>query len=216
MGAGRAPPTGGPGAGAGHGVRPLVRAGGDQPGLRPRPHPPRVGPADQPRPRPGLPLPADARPGPPRGVPVRPRADLCPRGRVRHRVPEVGPQPRARGRRAHAVGTPGVPGLQLGVIEHTDRVWVSDCIDAHERHRMVRWTGLTLPPELMGTHVGSGADHTTHRSHELAFRAGTALWGHMGVEWDLTVASAADFAALREWIASTRSCGRCCTPGTWS
>ncbi len=70
--------------------------------------------------------------------------------------------------------------VDLGVIEHTDRVWVSDCIDAHERHRMVRWTGLTLPPELMGTHVGSGADHTTHRSHELAFRAGTALWGHLG------------------------------------
>ena len=51
--------------------------------------------------------------------------------------------------------------LDLGIMEHADRVWVSDCIDAHERQRMVRWTGLTLPPELMGTHVGSGADHTT-------------------------------------------------------
>jgi alpha-galactosidase len=91
--------------------------------------------------------------------------------------------------------------VDLGIIEHTDRVWVSDCIDAHERHRMVRWTGLTLPPELMGTHVGSGADHTTHRSHELSFRAGTAMWGHMGVEWDLTEASEADFAALSSWIA---------------
>jgi len=91
--------------------------------------------------------------------------------------------------------------VDLGVIEHTDRVWVSDCIDAHERHRMVRWTGLTLPPELMGTHVGSGADHTTRRSHELAFRAGTAMWGHMGVEWDLTSARPDDVAALRAWIA---------------
>ncbi len=51
--------------------------------------------------------------------------------------------------------------VDLGIIEHTDRVWVSDCIDAHERHRMVAYTGLTLPLELMGTHVGSGADHTT-------------------------------------------------------
>jgi alpha-galactosidase len=80
-------------------------------------------------------------------------------------------------------------------------VWVSDCIDAHERQRMVRWTGLTLPPELMGTHVGSGADHTTARVHDLSFRAGTALWGHMGVEWDLTTAPPAQRTALAQWIA---------------
>ena len=53
--------------------------------------------------------------------------------------------------------------LDLGMIDHADRVWVSDCIDAHERHRLVRWTGLTLPPELMGTHVGSAPDHSTGR-----------------------------------------------------
>jgi alpha-galactosidase len=91
--------------------------------------------------------------------------------------------------------------LDLGVMEHADRVWVSDCIDAHERQRLVRWTGLTLPPELMGTHVGSGADHTTQRVHDLAFRAGTALWGHMGVEWDLTAAPPAQRSALAQWIA---------------
>ena len=91
--------------------------------------------------------------------------------------------------------------LDLGIMEHADRVWVSDCIDAHERQRMVRWTGLTLPPELMGTHVGSGADHTTQRVHDLSFRAGTALWGHMGVEWDLTAAPPAQRTALAQWIA---------------
>ena len=86
------------------------------------------------------------------------------------------------------------------MLEHADRVWVSDCIDAHERQRMVRWTGLILPPELMGTHVGSGRDHTTKRTHELAFRAGTAMWGHMGVEWDLTTASPEQRADLRSWV----------------
>ncbi|WP_324533579.1 alpha-galactosidase [Actinotalea sp.] len=94
--------------------------------------------------------------------------------------------------------------VDLGILEHTDRVWVSDCIDAHERHRMVRWTGLTLPPEVMGTHVGSGADHSTGRSHSLAFRAGTAIWGHLGVEWDLTAAPEEDLAALATWIAFHR------------
>jgi alpha-galactosidase len=91
--------------------------------------------------------------------------------------------------------------LDLGIMEHADRVWVSDCIDAHERQRMVRWTGLILPPELMGTHVGGSPDHTTHRSHDLSFRAGTALWGHMGVEWDLTAVSEQERAALAQWIA---------------
>ena len=91
--------------------------------------------------------------------------------------------------------------LDLGMLDHADRVWVSDCIDAHERHRLVRWTGLTLPPELMGTHVGSAPDHTTGRTHDLAFRAGTAVWGHLGVEADLTEMSDADLAALSSWIA---------------
>ncbi len=90
--------------------------------------------------------------------------------------------------------------LDLGVMERTDRVWVSDCIDAHERHRLVRWTGLTLPPELMGTHIGSGADHTTGRQHTLRFRAGTALWGHLGIEWDLTSISDNEREQLRSWI----------------
>jgi alpha-galactosidase len=94
--------------------------------------------------------------------------------------------------------------LDLGMMEHTDRVWVSDCIDAHERHRLVRWTGLTLPPELMGTHIGSGADHTTGRRHTLSFRAGTAMWGHLGIEWDLTSISEEEQAELKAWIALHR------------
>jgi len=90
--------------------------------------------------------------------------------------------------------------LDLGIVEHADRVWVSDCIDAHERQRLVRWTGLLLPPELMGTHVGSGVDHSTRRLLHLGFRAGTAVWGHLGVEWDLTSITPTDRAALRSWI----------------
>jgi alpha-galactosidase len=91
--------------------------------------------------------------------------------------------------------------IDLAILDVTDRVWVSDCIDAHERQRMVRWTGLILPPELMGTHVGSGVDHTTGRSHLLGFRAGTAIWGHFGVEWDLTRAGESDLTELTNWIA---------------
>ena len=91
--------------------------------------------------------------------------------------------------------------LDLGVLERADRVWVSDCMDAHEAHRLVRWTGLTVPPELMGTHVGSGVDHTTARRHPVRFRAGTAMWGHLGIEWDLTTITDEEREELRAWIA---------------
>ena len=32
--------------------------------------------------------------------------------------------------------------VDLGILERTDRVWVSDCIDPHERQQMMRWTCL--------------------------------------------------------------------------
>lgn len=91
--------------------------------------------------------------------------------------------------------------VDLGVIEHTDRVWVSDCIDPLERQDMHRWTQQLLPPELLGAHIASGRSHTTRRMHDLGFRAATAVFGHLGIEWDLTEASDADSAELAQWIA---------------
>ena len=36
--------------------------------------------------------------------------------------------------------------VDLGILQRTDRVWVSDCIDPHERQMMQRWTAQLLPP----------------------------------------------------------------------
>lgn len=91
--------------------------------------------------------------------------------------------------------------VDLGVLEHTDRFWTSDCIDPAERQEMHRWTQQLVPPELMGSHVASGRSHQTDRLHAVNFRAGTAMWGHFGVEWDLTQASAAEMNELSDWIA---------------
>ena len=89
----------------------------------------------------------------------------------------------------------------LEVLTHTDRIWASDCIDALERQQIQRWTGLLVPPEMMGAHVGAGQAHTTGRIHDLDFRAGTALFGHFGIEWDLTSATEQDVTQLSEWVA---------------
>ncbi|WP_422116737.1 alpha-galactosidase [Brachybacterium sp. UNK5269] len=90
--------------------------------------------------------------------------------------------------------------VDLEVLERTDRVWVSDCIDPLERQQMNRWTSQLIPLELMGSHIASGRSHTTGRLHTLGFRAASALFGHLGIEWDLARASEAELAELREWI----------------
>jgi alpha-galactosidase len=90
--------------------------------------------------------------------------------------------------------------LDLGILEYASRTWPSDTIDAHERHRIGRWTGLTLPLEMVGTHVGASPDHTTHRQHPLDYRVGTAFWGHLGIECDITAMSETDHDHLKTWV----------------
>ncbi|WP_261792436.1 alpha-galactosidase [Arthrobacter sp. PM3] len=75
--------------------------------------------------------------------------------------------------------------VDLGILERTDRIWASDCNDALERQTIQRWTGLVVPPELVGSHVGPTTSHTTARTHDLSFRAVTAMFGHFGLEWDV-------------------------------
>ncbi len=91
--------------------------------------------------------------------------------------------------------------VDLGILEHTDRVWASDCIDARERQQIQRWTAQLLPPELVGSHIGADRAHTTRRRLDLDFRAATALFGHFGIEWDLTTASDEEIERLAAWVA---------------
>ncbi|GIF48238.1 alpha-galactosidase [Asanoa ferruginea] len=91
--------------------------------------------------------------------------------------------------------------VDLGVLEFTDRVWPSDCNDPHERLEIQRYTGLLVPPEMQGTHLGAGESHTTHRTHPLDYRAEKALWGHLGVEVNLLTADEETRAAIARWIA---------------
>ncbi|UQU62316.1 alpha-galactosidase [Couchioplanes caeruleus] len=91
--------------------------------------------------------------------------------------------------------------VDLAVLERTDRVWVSDSIDPHDRQRMLRWTTQLVPPEFLGAHIASGRSHVTGRHHDLGYRAATAIFGHLGIEWDLAGATDAELADLTQWIA---------------
>jgi alpha-galactosidase len=90
--------------------------------------------------------------------------------------------------------------VDLEVLARTDRVWASDCIDAHERVVIQRWTSLLIPLELIGSHIGAPRSHTTKRDLPLDMRAGTAIFGHLGIEWDLTQASEGELDRLRQWV----------------
>ncbi|HEX3004654.1 MAG TPA: alpha-galactosidase [Angustibacter sp.] len=94
--------------------------------------------------------------------------------------------------------------VDLGILAHTDRVWASDCNDAVERQHIQRWTTQVLAPELVGAHVGPRVAHTTHRTVDLPMRLATALFGHAGLEWDLTSLTADELKQVTEWIALYR------------
>ncbi|WP_037569206.1 alpha-galactosidase [Phaeacidiphilus oryzae] len=94
--------------------------------------------------------------------------------------------------------------VDLGILEHTDRVWPSDCNDPVERQVIQRWTGQLLPPELVGTHVGAALSHTTGRLTADSFRLATALFGHAGIEQDLNRCDAAELERLTSWSALYR------------
>ncbi|MGN9786920.1 alpha-galactosidase [Nonomuraea sp. ZG12] len=91
--------------------------------------------------------------------------------------------------------------IDLGVLEYADRVWPSDCNDPHERLEIQRWTGLLVPPEMQGTHIGAEETHTTHRTHPLDYHAEKALWGHLGVEVNLLTMDDEARGAVARWIA---------------
>ena len=95
--------------------------------------------------------------------------------------------------------------IDYGVLENTDRVWASDCIDPIERVRIVNGIATLLPFELIGAHVASQRSHTTGRMHDLSLRLAVALFGHAGFEWDLTTTSPTDRAALARWVSFAKS-----------
>jgi len=90
--------------------------------------------------------------------------------------------------------------VDLGVLTRTDRIWVSDNIDPLDRQQMNRWTAQLVPPEMMGSHIASGHSHVTGRRHDLNFRAATAVFGHLGIEWNLIDATADELAELKAWV----------------
>jgi alpha-galactosidase len=90
--------------------------------------------------------------------------------------------------------------VDLGVLAHTDRIWTSDTLDPLERLRIQRYTNLLVPPEMTGAHLTSPVVHSTRRTVSLDLSAGVALFGHFGIEWDLTGLDETGLKRIAAWV----------------
>ncbi len=74
--------------------------------------------------------------------------------------------------------------IDFGIMQHTQRVWLSDSNDAKERLRIQHDAALFLPLSVTGSHVGPRHCHTSGRVLDISFRAWVAAQRHMGFEMD--------------------------------
>jgi alpha-galactosidase len=94
--------------------------------------------------------------------------------------------------------------IDLGILPHVDRVWTSDTNDPLVRQRIQRYTGVLIPPEYLGGHLGAARAHTTGRTSSLSFRMVTALFGSAGIEWNLAEATPSELDEIAAWTAVFR------------
>lgn len=94
--------------------------------------------------------------------------------------------------------------VDLGILSRTQRIWASDCIDPIERTRIVPGLATLVPLEMIGSHVASPRSHTTGRRHDLPLRLIVALFGHQGIEWDISTTSEEERKALADWVAMAK------------
>ncbi len=91
--------------------------------------------------------------------------------------------------------------VDLEILERTDRIWGSD---------MHRPPGAPADPALDRAADPARADRLARRpprvptpparTHDLSFRAGTALFGSFGIEWDVTTTGPEERKELAAWV----------------
>jgi alpha-galactosidase len=88
--------------------------------------------------------------------------------------------------------------IDFGILQRTQRVWLSDSNDALERLRIQHDAALFLPLSVTGSHVGPRHCHTSGRTLDITFRAWVAAQRHMGFEMDPRELDARETAVLTQ------------------
>ena len=87
------------------------------------------------------------------------------------------------------------------ILKRTERIWTSDSNDALARQHIQAGASMLFPPEVLGAHIGPPQSHTSGRRHGLSFRAATAFFGHLGIEWNVLTMTDAERERLASVIA---------------
>ena len=90
--------------------------------------------------------------------------------------------------------------MDFGILNFTQRVWLSDSNDAVERMRIQNNSAMFFPPSVIGCHVGPRKCHTTRREIDISTRAWVAAQGHLGFEFDLNELTEAETLTLKEVV----------------
>lgn len=88
--------------------------------------------------------------------------------------------------------------IDFGIMQRTQRVWLSDSNDALERLKIQHNAALFLPLAVTGSHVGPRQCHTSGRILDISFRAWVAAQRHMGFEMDPRELTDHEATVLRE------------------
>jgi alpha-galactosidase len=88
--------------------------------------------------------------------------------------------------------------IDFGILQRTQRVWLSDSNDALERLRIQHDAALFLPLSVTGSHVGPRHCHTSGRHLDISLRAWVAAQRHMGFEMDPRELDETETAVLTE------------------
>ncbi|OUS20214.1 alpha-galactosidase ['Osedax' symbiont bacterium Rs2_46_30_T18] len=102
--------------------------------------------------------------------------------------------------------------IDFGILQHTQRIWLSDSNDALERFWMQHNAALFFPSEITGSHIGPARCHTSGRELPIAFRAWVAASRHLGFEMDPRELSDSDIELIKEvshWYKTNRDWLHC-------
>ncbi|WP_051619905.1 alpha-galactosidase [Haematomicrobium sanguinis] len=104
--------------------------------------------------------------------------------------------------------------VDLGILDRTDRIWTSDSLDPIERLDNQKYTGVVVPPEMMGMHLTTPHVHSTGRTVDLNLSGAVALLGHFGIEWDLTTVTEDEKQRVADWVRLAKRVRKLVATGT--
>lgn len=97
--------------------------------------------------------------------------------------------------------------IDLGILQRTDQVWVSDNTDAFDRLKIQEGFSYVYTPKIMMSWVTDSPNWLNHRKLSLEYRFNVAMMGSMGVGGNLNNWSKTEMGLAKEKIRQYKKIG---------